>query len=275
MGAFTQSSIVRKFAILVPLCCLSFTPAEAQAVDRQGDWIDPLAVGAAAGLGMAVFTINPAGEGLISDGTFLPAAVAGGLGAALLVRRLANEVYSDEHLRPRFRWTAGGGHGHAGLFTEYSMATRAPLNERWELEGQLLMVNNHQETVSHQQRCGLLGCFEGSYLTDSREEQSLMLLARAAYHLTDRGTWNPTVVAGGGLAATSLALHDQEGVGPLDEPESFLGPVLDGALGVERGGRTRLMAEGGYRLIAMKGPAVDESFGTGGWYVTAGLAFGF
>jgi hypothetical protein len=151
---------------------------------------------------------------------------------------------------------------------EYALAYRAPVGQRWDLETEVLVINDNWEKVETQTRCTpFFGCITGDFRTDYRYEQTVSTLIRGAYDLVPESAWHPRLLGGGGLVVTRL---EAEAI-----PESRLtGIIVDAAVALERGGRSRWTVDAGYRVVGMGNPS-GAQLDAGGWYVRTGIAFGF
>ncbi len=255
-------------AYAVAIACCALFPAtsggqEARRNEGQA-LLRPTLEGIAAGLGLAFAYINPSGEGwLIGDGTALPLALATGLGTAFAVRGASSGLDPTDRRRPRLRVAAGVG---SGMNWDYSLGYRAPIRERGELEGMVLVISDSWERIETQTRCDFLGCITGEFLTDYLYQQSVAALARAALSLRPSATWSPALVIGAGPI---LAHVESQG-----RASKRAGLLLDGALAVEFGGKSRWTGEAGLRVIASS-PGSETSHYRGGWSLRIGRAHGY
>ena len=261
--------IVRQLIPALVIAYGALVPAAVAAQDapsRSRSVFRPLVGGTAAGLGLAIALINqPGEEWLLSDGSALPLSVAAGLVTAFVVRGRSSGLERADGRRPRLRIAVGGGQG---MSWDVSLGYRAPVGERLELEGMVLVVNDTWELIETETRCSdILGCFTGQFLTDYRYGQSVAALARGSYALMPNSAWRPALALGAG----PVVLH----VEPQDQPATRrTGVLLDGSLAVERGGRSRIIAEVGYRIVA-SGSAAGAELYRGGWSLRSGLALGY
>ena len=249
------------------LACCTLLPETAGAQDARPSSrrsvFGPLFGGAVAGLGLAVGLINQDGDAwLIDDEAALPLSLVAGLAGAFVVRAQSAGLAPMEPRRPRMRLTAGLGNG---MDWDVALGYRAPVRERLEVEGLLLVINESWELIETETRCSPIGCITGDFVTDHAYEQSVAALARGAVHLRPRERVTPSFSIAGG----PILLHVDE----FEEPRSrSAGLLLDGAIGLEAGLRSRWIIEAGYRLIA--GGRSAAVYG-GGWSVRAGWALGY
>lgn len=241
----------------------------AQSTDRSfaNDVLVPTLTGGMAGLGLAVAYIRPpGGSWLAPNEAALPLAVATGIGVAFLVRGTSKSFEPTAARRPRL-W-AGVGAGGASDW-DYAVGYRTPISERLTLDAAVVIVNDTGEKIETETRCsgGLAPfCTTGDFITDYRYQQSVTTMVRAMYSLRPASGWNPALVFGGGPSAVHVAAAER--------PEStHTGLLLTGALTVERGRRSRLLAETGFRVTPLLG-GEDASIGKGAWFLRIGLGFG-
>jgi hypothetical protein len=255
------------YAIVMAICALFPATSggqEARRNEGQG-LLRPTIEGIAAGLGLAFAYINPSGEGwLVGDGTALPLALATGLGTAFAVRGASSGLEPTEGHRPRLRIAAGVG---SGMNWDYSLGYRAPISERGELEGMVLVASHTWERIETQTRCGFFGCITGEFVTDYRYRQSVAALARGAFALWKGATYRPALVIGGG----PILAHVESQGRPASKRAGLL---LDGALAVDFGGKSRWTGEAGLRVIASS-PGTETGHYRGGWSVRIGRALGY
>jgi hypothetical protein len=254
---------------IVFACCTLFprtsSAQEARTNRRQGI-VRPVIEGMAAGLGLAFAYVNPSGEGwLIDDGTAIPLALATGLGTAFAVRGASSRLDAAESRRPRLRVAGGAG---GGMKWDYSLGYSAPIRERGQLGGMVLVSTDSWERIETQTRCDpFFGCFTGDFLTGYRYAQAIAALARGAFHLGPNTSSMTALVIGAGPMMTHVATHDRPA-------SKHTGLLLDGGLAVELGSRSRWTVEAGVRVAV---PSADAATGhyRGGWSLRVGRALGY
>ncbi len=250
-------------------CCALFPETSSAQEARRNEGkglIRPTLEGLAAGLGLAFAYINHSGEGWpIADGAALPLALAAGVGTAFAVRGASSGLEPTEGRRPRLRVAAGVG---SGMNWDYSLGYRTPVRERGELEAMVLVFGDSWERIETQTRCDpLIGCFTGEFLTDYRYRQSFAVLGRGAFALHASPTSRSALAIGAGPTLANVELQGRP-------PSRRTALLVDGALAVEFGGKSRWTAEAGLRVVA---PSPDAETGhyRGGWSVRVGRALGY
>ena len=240
----------------------------ARAPERaRGRWsvVRPLLEGALAGLGLGAAYVSDESEGwLMRDENAVRAGLATGIASALAVYAVSGRLRPDAADRPRLRIALGGSSESA---REYTLAIRAPVARRLELEAMMLVRNADWERSERQTRCGsFVGCIDGTYIVDHRYRQTLAGLARAAYNLPSAGDLTPVLSVGAGPMVSHV---EQAGV-PSARHRGVLGDL---GLGLELGRVSRWTLEVGARGPVLSGGAAR---GTGPEVaVRVGRAFGY
>ena len=225
--------------IALAACCtllLSSAQAHAQEVQR-GRWstLRTAGEGTLAGLGLGFALVNPSPEDWpVADPAAVTAAVAAGVVAAFATRGASRGLDPASTRRPRLRMAVGAG---AGPDWDYSLAYRAPLGGRWDLEGAIQAGSEEWQRIVTETRCNsFFGCITGDFLVDHRYRQSIAAALRGAYHLRagDRASTVLTLGAG-----PMISHHEAEGH-PATRHTSL---GLDAGVGVDVGRRSRWTVE--------------------------------
>ena len=220
--------------------------AGAQASDnRRASGLRTFIRGVVGGGGLAMAYISPQGEGWpVSDETALPLFTATGLATAFVVRGMSSRLDPDETHRPQFRMALGRSEKTK---TDYSLALRAPISERFDVQGAVFLASNDWEKVARETRCDIfIGCFTANFVVDAKYQQSMAAIVSAVYSFRRGSDFSNTISLGAGPVMTKIEDHDEVRI-------MRSGALAELMLGLELGGQSRWTIDAGARVITGAG----------------------